>query len=121
MNTLYIYKKNGITLSKPLVLENDTASCPWTADTAKVEFRLEAFRVPVGSEGYYMLPNIRSSSSCGGLIFFKKRPPMTEEYSEGFAVPVFGVNTGSAGIHKGRSVPYARFLWVSAQPKHRFL
>ena len=98
MNTLYIYKKNGTTLSKPLVFENDTATCPWTADTEKVEFRLEAFRVPVGSEGYYMLPNIRSSSSCGGLIFFKKRPPMTEEYSEGFAVPVFGVNTGSKGV-----------------------
>ena len=98
MNTLYIYKKNGTTLSKPLVFENDTATCPFTADTAKVEFRLEAFRVPVGSEGYYMLPNIRSSSSCGGLIFFKKRPPMTDEYSEGFAVPVFGVNTGSKGV-----------------------
>ena len=97
MNCVYIYGKDGSCRSRSLQLDNGIASAPFTTETDRIEFHFAAFRVPVGSEGYFLLPNICSELSCGGLICFKKRPDVIEEYDKGFSMPVFGVASGASG------------------------
>ena len=98
MNTMYISRKDGSTFSTGLTVAGDTITLPFGSDVEKIVLKLAPFKVPVGSEGYFLLPNMRSSSSCGGLIFFRKRPAITEEYNESFAIPLVGVTTGEKAL-----------------------
>ena len=98
MDTIYITRKDGSTFSTALTVTGDTITLPFGSDVEQITLKLAAFKVPVGSDGYYLLPNMRSSSSCGGLIFFRERPAVSEEYNESFAIPLVGVTAKGKGL-----------------------
>ena len=91
MNTLRIIRDGKTVSEKPLVEKDGLIRLPPSAGEEKFEVELEDFTLPAGTPGFFLIPNVRSSSSCGGVIFFKKRPDAVEEYNESFAIPVFGV------------------------------
>ena len=97
MNTLYIYNKDGSIHSTDAVIQDNLVTLPFGKEIEKVELKLEQFRVPVGTPGYFLLPNLNYASTPGTLIRFKERPPVVEEHPASFSVPVFGVYTGSKG------------------------
>ena len=97
MNTLYIYKKNGSIVSSAITAQEGVFTLPFGGDIDKVELKLERFKVPAGSAGYFMLPNLHYASTPGALIRFKERPAVVEEHPASFSTPVFGVNTGDKG------------------------
>ncbi len=98
MNLLYIYKKDGSIVSTSIEPESGVFTLPFAEDIDKVELKLERFKVPAGSPGYFMLPNLNYASTPGALIKFKERPDTVELHPASFSVPVFGVNTGSKGV-----------------------
>ena len=91
MNTLYIYNKDGSIHSTDAVIQDNLVTLPFGKEIEKVELKLEQFRVPVGTPGYFLLPNLNYASTPGTLIRFKERPPVVEEHPASFSVPVFGV------------------------------
>ena len=98
MSTIRFFNGPALMAGRPAVIENDCLKVPVIPWAETVEIELDEFTVPMGREGYFLIPNVRSSSSCGGLITFRERPDITESYDEGFSVPVFGVCKGSAGL-----------------------
>ena len=98
MNLVYIYKKDGSINSTDDVFHEGEIKLPFAEDIEKVELKLEQFRVPVGSPGYFLLPNLNYASTPGTLIRFRERPDIIEEHPASFSVPVFGVTTGSKAL-----------------------
>ena len=98
MDLIYVYKKDGTVFSTDAAVVDGTVTLPFAEDIEKVELKLERFRVPAGSPGYFMLPNLNYASTPGALIRFKERPATVEEHPASFSVPVFGVTTGSKGV-----------------------
>ena len=98
MNTLRIVRNGEVIAEKPLAEEEGLIRLPPCTGEEKFEVELEDFALPAGTPGFFLIPNVRSSSSCGGVIFFRDRPDAVEEYNESFAIPVFGVSTGNAGV-----------------------
>ena len=98
MNILRIVRDGKTVAEKNLVEEEGLIRLPACTGEEKFEVELEDFSVPAGTPGFFLIPNVRSSSSCGGVIFFKARPDAVEEYNEGWSTPVFGVNTGDSGV-----------------------
>ena len=98
MNVLRIVRNGEVISENPLADKEGLIRLPPCTGEEKFEVELEDFSVPAGTPGFFLIPNVRSSSSCGGLIFFKERSDAVEEFNESWAIPVFGVNTGEAGV-----------------------
>ena len=98
MSVLYTYRKDGSVFSSTVSVVNGGITLPFSKEIDKLELKLEQFKVPVGSEGYFMLPNLNYASTPGALIRFKERPHIIEEHPASFSVPVFGVTTGAKGV-----------------------
>ena len=98
MPVLYTYRKDGSVFSSTVSVVDGELTLPFSQETDKLELKLEEFKVPVGSEGYFLLPNLNYASTPGALIRFKERPRIIEEHPASFSTPVFGVTTGSKGL-----------------------
>jgi hypothetical protein len=97
MHLIYIYRKDGSVYSSGVDSVDGEITLPFSEEIAQVELKLEQFRVPAGSEGYYLLPNCHYASTPGALIRFRERPNFVEEHPASYSLPVFGVTTGSKG------------------------
>ena len=87
MNVLRIIRNGEVIAERAVVEEEGLVRLPPCTGEEKFEVELEDFSVPAGVPGFFLIPNVRSSSSCGGVIFFRERPDAVEEYNESFAVP----------------------------------
>ena len=98
MHILYTYRKDGSVFSNSVSAVNGEITLPFSKEIDKLELKLEQFKVPTGSDGYFLLPNLNYASTPGALIRFKERPHVIEEHPASFSTPVFGVTTGSKGV-----------------------
>ena len=98
MNLVYITQKDGSILSRQIPAVDGVVTLPFAEDIEKVELKLGVFKVPVGSAGYFLLPNLRYSSTPGTLIRFRERPATVEEHPASFSIPVFGVTDEKKGV-----------------------